>query len=71
MTEVEKVKVSVNLSPDDVETLKEISGKRGITMTEALRRAIALEKFVYNATQRGEKLLIEEPDKTVRQLIIR
>lgn len=68
---MEKVKVSVNLSSEDVETLKAISEERGITMTEALRRAIALEKFVRNATKQGEKLLLEGQDKTIKQLIIR
>jgi hypothetical protein len=39
-------------------------------MTEALRRAIVMERFIDEARRRDAKLLIEEPDKTVRQLVI-
>ena len=65
------VKVTVNLSEEDVEALKEIAARRGITLTESIRRAIAMERFVDEAQVSGAKILIEEPDKSVRQLVIR
>jgi Ribbon-helix-helix protein, copG family len=67
----EKVKVTVNMTPEDVEMLKALAGKRGISMTEVLRRALAMEKFLEDSSEAGEKILIQGPDQTVRQLVIR
>jgi len=68
---VERVKVSFNLTPREVEQLKELAAQQGITATEALRRALATERFIYDTYQRGGKLLIEEADKPVRELVFR
>jgi hypothetical protein len=66
------VKVSVNLPSDTVEWLKEIAEHDGITMTEALRRSISTQKFVKETTDKGAKLLIEDPDeKSLRQVVFR
>src|SRR5438045_3422254 len=40
------IKMSVNLSADVVEALKELAEKRNTTMTEVLRQAIGTEKFI-------------------------
>jgi Ribbon-helix-helix protein, copG family len=65
-------RVSVNLPREDIDLLRRIAEQRHITMTEALRRAIAMERFIEEALRNGEKLLIEDRDgKTVRQLVIR
>jgi hypothetical protein len=66
-----KVKVTVNLPQQDIDTLRSIADRKGITMTEALRRAIALEQFVEEAVGRGANILIEEKGKTLRQVVIR
>ena len=65
------VKVSVNLPEETVETLRALAKKRGITMTEALRKAIANEKFLNDAKDEGAKILIQdEKSKDIKQLII-
>ena len=65
------VKFSANLSVDVVESLKSIAKSQGISMTEALRRAIGLEKFMLDADREGSKILIEDKDRRMRQLIMR
>ncbi len=66
------VKVSVNLPSDAVAWLKEIADHDGITMTEALRRSISTQKFVKETSDRGGKLLVEDPEqKVLRQVIFR
>ena len=65
------VKFSANLSVEVVESLKSIAKSQGISMTEALRRAIGLEKFMLDATKEGSKILIEDKDRRMRQLIMR
>jgi hypothetical protein len=69
--DMEKIKVSVNLTADDVNTLRALAEKRGTTVTETLRRAIGMEKFVEEVTANGGALLVEEKDKTLRHVIIR
>jgi hypothetical protein len=66
------VKLSVNLPSDAVDWLREIADHEGITMTEALRRSISTQKFVKETTDKGGKLLVEDPDqKALRQVIFR
>lgn len=54
-------KITVVLSREHVETLRRVSEKRGITMTEAFRRALAIEKFIDESTARGERILVAPP----------
>lgn len=65
------VKISANLSVQVVEALKSIAKDRGISMTEALRRAIGTEKFLLDADKEGSKILIEDKDHRMRQIILR
>ena len=65
------VKLSVNLPEDTVSKLREIAEKRGITLTEALRRAISHERFLEDEVENGGKVLVEKPDKTVREIVFR
>lgn len=63
------VKMSVNLPDDAVENLREIAKKNGITLTAALRQAIANEKFLEDELKEGEKLLIESDKGSARQVV--
>lgn len=64
------VKVSFNLPADELEYLREVADKRGINVTQALRRAIATEKLIDDVDSSDSKLLIEQGDAT-REVIIR
>jgi len=65
------VKVTVNLPDEAVAALKEYASKRGITMTEALRRFILREKFFDDEISEGNKLLIEKrDDKSLREVVL-
>jgi hypothetical protein len=66
----EFVKISANLPTSVVETLKQVAKMRGTTMTEVLRHAISMEKFLLDAQKEGAKILVENPDKTIRQLVV-
>ena len=67
----EQVKISANLPKVVVDALKSIADQQGVSMTEALRRAISTEKFLIDATADKSKILIEGKDKKVRQLVLR
>lgn len=67
----ESVKISANLSKSVVQALKDMAEDQNISMTEALRRSISTEKFLLDTIKRKGKILIEEEDKTMRQVLIR
>lgn len=65
------VKLTVNLAEDVAQALKEMADRRGISITEAVRRAISTEKFIEDETAAGSKVLVEDKDKTIRQVVFR
>jgi hypothetical protein len=66
----EKVKVTVNLTKDDLDTLREQAESEGITVTDALRRAIGVGRIAAKAKEQGQKLLIQGADGELRQIEI-
>jgi predicted DNA-binding protein len=61
-------RVNVNFSDDTYEVLKQIAAKKGKTMSEVLRDAIALEEWVTEELTGGSRLLIER-DGEVREVV--
>jgi hypothetical protein len=66
----ERVKVTVNLTQDDVDELRRQAAENGITMTDAIRRSIAIGKLVTTAAENGEKVLIRSRNGDTRQIEI-
>jgi len=62
-------RLSVNLSREVAEALAEIARKHGSSITEAVRRSISTQKYVEDAHKRGAKILVEEKDGSVRELV--
>jgi hypothetical protein len=62
-------RLSVNLSPEVAEALRWLTHRQGISVTEAVRRAISHEKYIYDALDREARFLLEEPGKTPRELV--
>jgi hypothetical protein len=54
------VRLSVNLSPAVFNELKGYADRKGVSVTEAVRRAISVLKYVDDAQDRGATLNIEE-----------
>lgn len=54
------VRLSVNLSPKTAGTLREYAGRKGVSVTEAVRRAIAVLAFVDETQRRGSSVNVEE-----------
>jgi len=62
-------KVTVNLPEDQVEFLQKLARKEDLAFTTVLRRAINSEKFFVKQEEAGNKVLIEEPDRSIRQVM--
>lgn len=68
---MEKTKLTVNLTDEAIAALKALADKRGISLGQALGQAIASEKFLQDEVNKGGKVLIEKPDHTVREVVLR
>ena len=67
----EPVKVSFNLPADELDDLRALANRRSDTVTDTLRRAIALEMMADEAERGGSKLLVRDPDGTMREIVLR
>jgi hypothetical protein len=65
------VRTSLALPKDDYATLKQLAAARHATIADIIRRAIVLEKLVDDALRNGGKILVDEPNQPIKQLIIR
>lgn len=63
-------KLTVNLPSEEVEALRALAAKRQVTLTCALRQAIASEKLLDDIVRDGGTVLIEGDGRT-RQLILK
>jgi hypothetical protein len=64
------VRLSVNLGPEVADQLKEYAGRKGVSVTEAVRRAIAVLAFVDGAQARGASLNLKEGGSLKEVLIL-
>lgn len=66
----ESVRLSVNLSVKSAESITDLMDRKDVKLTEAVRRAIAVWKFVEDEVAAGNQLAVVEPDGTVRRLTL-
>lgn len=60
-------KLTINLAVELHEDLQQTARERGISVSELIRRAIALDKFIWQ--HRHEELLLKNGD-TTRQIVL-
>lgn len=65
------IKMSVNLPTAAVKVLRALAANRRTTMTEVLRQAIGTEKFIDEVSNDKGKILIEDKQGRIRQLVFR
>jgi hypothetical protein len=64
------IRLSVNLSQDAADALRSITDRRGITLTEAIRRAISTQSYIEEALDEGARIIISGPGDTTRELLL-
>lgn len=70
-TDTALVRLNVNLNKETAAALKEIAERENISLTEAVRRAIAILKFVEEERDHGRKIQTMDRDgKDKRELIL-
>lgn len=60
------IKMSVNLPEGLVEDFRAIAQERQITLTQAIKDAIEMEKYITDERREGSHVLIQKADKTLR-----
>ncbi|MGA4850870.1 hypothetical protein ACOBQB_33225 [Streptomyces sp. G5(2025)] len=69
MAEPQITRLSVNINEDTAAKLRWYKEHKGISITETVRRAIALLELVEKETAKGNEVLLKSQDgKSVRQL---
>jgi predicted transcriptional regulator len=63
-------KISVNLSEEVLQALREMAQRDNVTMTEALRRSISTQKFLDDELRAGKRILIEDPETKETQRVV-
>lgn len=62
------VRLSVNLSPDVADALKNYAARKGTTITEAVRRAVSYLAFFEKETDAGGEILVRSQKGQVDQV---
>jgi predicted CopG family antitoxin len=64
-------RVNVYFSEEVYDELAKIARERGKTVSDVLRDAVTLEKYVADTQREGGKLLVEKPDGETREVVVR
>lgn len=67
---IEMTKVTINMPVTLHAELRERANKRGITVTELMRRAVALDKRIYEAHDTGAEVVIKHPSGKETELFV-
>lgn len=64
------IRLNVNLNRETADALKEIASAQGISMTEAVRRAVAVLKFVTDEQRDGRKIQTMNADNSDKRELV-
>lgn len=63
-------KLSFNLPDHSAEAIRAIAQQRGCSMTQAIAAAIRTEALISGHMRRGGKVLMQDKDGSVKQLVL-
>ena len=64
-------KVAFTLPLETIEKLDKIASRHGITMSDAIRRAVATVDYLDNEIQEDSKILIQKPDNSLIEVVFK
>jgi hypothetical protein len=64
-------RMTVSFSGDVARMLEYLAETQGISQVEALRKAIATEAYLLQERMQGSKVLLQKPDKEIREVLFR
>lgn len=63
------VRLSVNLNPDAADVLKEYANRKGVSITEAVRRAIGILSFVDETQNCGASVTVRDDSGSEKEVM--
>ncbi|MEW6747905.1 MAG: ribbon-helix-helix protein, CopG family [Planctomycetota bacterium] len=65
------VRLSVNMNQETAAALKEIADHHGVSVTEAVRRAVAIASFIEDELAKGKSVqVLDEQTGRVREVVL-
>jgi metal-responsive CopG/Arc/MetJ family transcriptional regulator len=64
-------RMTISLNDETAEMLDYLATSQGISQNEALRRAIATEKYLKEELQSGNRILVQKSNNEIRELVFR
>src|SRR5689334_1345089 len=64
------LKTTLVLQEDAVAALRELAQARKVSFAEVVRRALAMDKYLTDARNDGCRILVEDPEKLIKELVI-
>jgi len=62
-------RITVSLPPTSVKILDVLTESQEVSQSEAIRRAIANELFILHQVRKGSKILVEDADGKLKELV--
>lgn len=70
-TDTALVRLNVNLNKETAAALKELAAKQQISLTEAVRRAVAVLKFIDEEKSQGRKIqTMDSQERNKREVVL-
>jgi hypothetical protein len=66
----ESARLSINLSTETADAFRELAGRKGLSITEGIRRAISAWQFLEDETSKGNQIAVIERDGSVRKVVL-
>lgn len=63
-------RLSVNVNEETAAALAEYARRAGISLTEAVRRCVAVTVHIYDEQQAGRQVITQKPNGTGRQEVV-
>lgn len=69
-TDTGYVRLNININSDAAAAIRDISRKRHISITEVIRRAIAIFQFLEHETAAGSKIQVVDKSGHIREIVL-
>lgn len=64
------LKTTIALPEDAVAVLRELASARNASFAEVIRRAVTMEKYISDVRSSGGRILVEDPEKLIKEIVI-
>jgi hypothetical protein len=63
-------KVSMNLPEEMLSELASVAKAQGTTMTDVVRQAVSVQRYLAQQVRAGGRILVQQKDKSLKEIIL-